>query len=467
LTVPEVRSTAYGNVPAQRTLRLYVTRIKSQSADPHPDPVLILNGGPGGASRGWLTAARMPLLQQAFLAQREVILLDQRGTGFSEPQLFAPEVDRLSTADTLLGALDADVRAQRYVDAALQARDRFVANGANLAAVNTLEIAADVNDLRLALGYDTLNLYGISYGTRPALVMMRDFPGALRSVILDSTVPVQVSQYVEAIPNAQRTFDRLFAAVAVQPAASLAYPNLSETFYTTIDRLNQSPIALPVKHPMTGEDIQLRLTGELFLGFCCLGFYDGEAIQQMPYRINQIAQGDYQHLAAELLAMLAEPTSDLPGWSLGMYYSVNSCDDKVTAQTAAEIEHYAAQYPALRSLPLTEFHLGKHIATIGERWGARPAGATEHAPVVSDIPTLILAGEFDQNTPSYWGKLAGETLSNSVYIEVPGAGHGVIGESDCGPRLISAFLENPLRRPDTGCLDKMSQWQFALPTGDR
>ncbi len=110
-----------------------------------------------------------------------------------------------------------------------------------------------------------------------------------------------------------------------------------------------------------------------------------------------------------------------------MYFSVNCCDDKVTAQTAAEIAAYAELYPALRSLPLTEYHLGPSIAKVGALWGARVPGPAEFAPVVSDIPTLILAGEFDQNTPAYWGKLAGETLSNSHYLEFPGCGHGIIG----------------------------------------
>ncbi len=463
LTVPETRSAASGDFPSDRTLRLYVMICKSLSDNPAPDPVLILNGGPGGNSRGWLTDKAKPLLQQAFLEQRDVILLDQRGTGFSEPQLFAPEVETLSTTDTLLGDYDADTRAQRFVNAVLQARDRFVAAGANLAAINTPEIAADIHDLCAVLGYAKINLYSISYGTRPALVAMRDFPEDIRSVILDSTVPVQVSQYEGAIPNAQYAFDRLFAAVAADPQANAAYPNLQQLFYETTERLTRNPVYLPAQHPETEAEIKLRLTGELLIGFCCMSFYSGAAIKKLPSMIAKVVRGDYAELTAELLQMLNESSSDLPGWSLGMYFSVNCCDDKVTAKTAAEIDRYATLYPAMRSLPLTEFQLGRQIAELGEKWGARPVGPAEYAPVVSNIPTLILAGEFDQNTPAYWGKLAGETLPNRFYLEFPGVGHGIIGEGDCGPTLIKAFLADPAHCPDTRCIEVMRSWQFVLP----
>lgn len=462
LTVPETRSAASGHFPSDRTLRLYVTIVKSLSSAPAPDPVLILNGGPGGNSRFLLSERALPLLKAVFLNQRDVILLDQRGTGFSEPQLFAPEVDRLSNTDTILGAFTAEERAERFVQALLVARTRFIADGANLTAINTPEIAADINDLRLVLGYDQLNLYGISYGTRPALATMRDYPVGIRSVILDSTVPIQVNQYREAIPNANYAFHRLFDAVAADPSANAAYPDLQTVFYATVERLNQQPVRIPIQHPVTGGGVELRLTGELFVGVCCLAFYDGAAVQKLPAAIYQLWRGEYQAITQQLTEMLEESHSDLPGWSIGMYFSVNCCDDKVTAQTAAEIAAYAELYPALRSLPLTEYHLGPSIAKVGALWGARVPGPAEFAPVVSDIPTLILAGEFDQNTPAYWGKLAGETLSNSHYLEFPGCGHGIIGESSYGPTVIKAFLEQPFVVPDVRPLQTPLERRFFI-----
>jgi len=135
-----------------------------------------------------------------------------------------------------------------------------------------------------------------------------------------------------------------------------------------------------------------------------------------------------------------------------MYYCVNCCDDKVTAKTGEEIIKYARKYPGMSSLPLTEFALGKHITDIAAKWGARVAGPAEHEAVNSDIPALILAGEFDQNTPSYWGKLAGGTLANSHYIEFPGAGHGVINNGICALSVMKAFFDSPASSPDDTCV---------------
>ena len=117
---------------------------------------------------------------------------------------------------------------------------------------------------------------------------------------------------------------------------------------------------------------------------------------------------------------------------------------------------------AICSLSLTEFAFGKHIVDIAEKWGARVAGSAEHRAVKSDIPTLILAGEFDQNTPSYWGKLAGETLNNSHYIEFPGAGHGVINNGVCALSVIKAFFDTSTSRPDDRCVELLTGPIFVM-----
>src|SRR5262249_11696499 len=147
----------------------------------------------------------------AVLAHRDFIFFDQRGTGYSQPELTCPERDAL--APTLLaGALSDEQSTQAIVDAFQRCRDRLGVQGVDLAAYNSAASAADVNDLRLALGYSQLNLYGDSYGTRLALTVMRDFPQAVRSVVLDSTYPLEVNLYTALAPNAERAFNALFDA---------------------------------------------------------------------------------------------------------------------------------------------------------------------------------------------------------------------------------------------------------------
>ena len=376
LTVPESRSASSGNFPSNRTLRTYVTIVKGLNENPSSDPIVFLYGGPGGNSGGILEGLGTPEVQDLLLNQSDFIVFDHRGTGFSEPALFTPEVDPL-WSDAFLKDFDADERAGRFVEAMLKARARFVNADINLAAINTPEIAADLNDLRSALGYDKLNLWGISYGTRVALAAMRDYPESIRSVILDSTVPIQVSQYIEAIPNALYVYNLLFDAVAADPKAKAAYPDLKAVFYEVFERLKKKPVLIPAKHPMTNQAIKLRLTGEVFIGIFCIGFYSSEAISKMPNRIYQAYRGNYQQLAEILIRQLYHPATDLPGRSQGMYYCVNCCDDKVTANTGEEIIKYAQKYPEMSSLPLTEFALGKHITDIAEKWGARAAGQAE------------------------------------------------------------------------------------------
>jgi pimeloyl-ACP methyl ester carboxylesterase len=455
LTVPESRSAPSGNFPSTRTLRIYLTIVKSLNENPPLDPIVFLYGGPGGNSGVILQAFGDPQVRKLLLSRNDFIVFDHRGTGFSEPALFAPEVNPL-WADAFLKDFDADERAERFVAAMLKAQARFVDAGINLAAVNTAEIASDLNDLRLALGYEKINLWGISYGTRFALAALRDHPDGIRSVILDSTVPVQVSQYVEAIPNAKHAFNLLFDAVAADPKAKAAYPNLKAVFYEVFEHLSKKPVVIPAKHPLTCQAINLRLTGEVFIGIFCIGFYSGEAISKMPNRIYQAYRGNYQQLGETLIRQLDHPPSDLPGRSQGMYYCINCCDDKVTAKTGDKILKYAQKHPEMSSLPLTEFALGKHIVDVAEKWGARMAGPAEHRAVKSDIPTLILAGEFDQNTPSYWGKLAAETLDNSHYIEFPGEGHGVINNGGCALSVIKEFISNPYSRPDDTCVRELT-----------
>lgn len=441
LTVPESRSPASGNYPNNRTLQLYVTRVKSLNPHPAPDPVVFLYGGPGGNSGGILRCLGDPSFQKMFLSRGDLIVFDHRGSGYSTPALSAPALQSLSRG-FFLEDLDLDERSQRYVQVALRERDRFVAGGINLAAINTPEIAADLEDLRLTFGLEQVNLCSVSYGTRPALAAMRDFPEGIRSVILNSTVPIQVNQYEEAIPNAQKSFDKLFDAVAADPQANTAHPNLRSVFYEVFERLSKNPLIIPAKHPNTDEPICLYLKADIFLGLLCHAFYSTQAIKRMPERIYAAYRGEMDILVEELLTMLDETPPPGPAWSAGMYFSVNCCDDKVCARTAEVINQWSREYPEMRSLPFTEFHLGAHIADLSAAWGARQAGPAEYKPVTSDIPTLILSGELDQNTPAAWGRLAGDTLANHHYVEFPGAGHGCMFDADAAP-IIKAFWENP------------------------
>jgi pimeloyl-ACP methyl ester carboxylesterase len=457
LTVPEARSAASGWRGDEHVVRLYVTIIRSNNPHPKPDPVVLLSGGPGGSSRGMLESEERSELRNAILAERDLIAFDQRGTGASDPVLDCPDAGAAQIASVLSNE-DSHARRRRFVTAALACRERLVSSGVNLKAFNTIESAADIDDLRRVLGYEQVNLYGISYGTRLALVAIRDRPAGLRSVVLDSTVPVQVSQYAEGIANTAYSFDLLFERVAADPAAAAAFPRLREMFHETVARLNADPDWVTFPHPIDGTNVRLPVSGNLLTGVLCTLFYSTEAIPSLPRVIWDAHHRNYARVIEVVSEILAGSENRS---ALGMYYCVNCCDDKVSDLLAEPIARQSATHPGMAAIPLMEFHLGEYIIPLCAAWGAREPGPTELEPVASDIPTLILAGEYDQNTPASWGRLAGETLSRSHYVEFPGTGHGVVARGECAAQVIADFFHDPLRRPDTHCVDAIPPPNFA------
>src|SRR5919199_4363118 len=239
VVVPEDRS-----VPQGRTIRLAVAIFPSPHPHPAPDPFVFLQGGPGGA----LISDLAPLITKKkrttdWPANRDVVLLDQRGTGLSQPSLACKETTALDYR-TLNQHLNRQRQADLQVQAALQCRARLVASGINLNAYTTLADAADVADLRVALGYRALNLYSVSYGTRLALTVMRTHPRGIRSVILDSVDPPGVNAITSPLASTTRAFAVLFNSCAADAACAAAFPDLEQTFYRVVQRLNATPVTI-------------------------------------------------------------------------------------------------------------------------------------------------------------------------------------------------------------------------------
>src|SRR5207237_7170740 len=212
-----------------RTIRLAVAICKSPRPHPAPDPFVFLQGGPGGAIIDDLGSqiTRQKRITD-YPADRDLILIDQRGTGLSQPSLACKETTTLDYR-TLGQQLSPQRQADLWVQAAQQCRARLVASGINLNAYTSLADAADVAALRGALGYPALNLYGVSYGTRLALTVMRTHPQGLRSVILDSVDPPDVNAVTGPLASSARAFAVLFQGCAADPACNAAFPHLQQT----------------------------------------------------------------------------------------------------------------------------------------------------------------------------------------------------------------------------------------------
>jgi pimeloyl-ACP methyl ester carboxylesterase len=287
------------------------------------------------------------------------------------------------------------------------------------------------------LGFDQWNLYGISYGTRLALTAMRDYPKGIRSVILDSTYPPQVSAYVEMIPKAAAAFDTIFAACAGDVDCNAAYPDLKTTFYGLLERLDAKPMAVSMLHPFTGQSVTLQITGGDLAGVLYTAIYDPTAITFVPFMIDQVNKGNRDII----VPMAREAVLILQGITWGMFYSVD-CYDQGPFNPPEAIAAAANDYPRHRDLLVN-----RSFSAICDIWGAGQGGPVEHQPVRSDIPTLVLAGEYDPTTPSVWGKETAGYLSHGYYYRFTGFSHGVTTASPCAMNMAVAFVDNPTAAP--------------------
>jgi pimeloyl-ACP methyl ester carboxylesterase len=424
LTVPENRHDANdGNVV------LTVVVVHANTSSPAPDPVVYLDGGPGGSALGLLGY----WIDSPIRNQRDIVVVGQRGTKYSAPTLDCPESRRLvfpqmSEPSDSQSVIDAQLGATR------QCRDRLDGEGIPLSVYNTDENAADIADLRVAMGYESWNLLGISYGTRLALEVMRDYPEGIRSVVLDSTYPTGIDASAELIPNAQRAIDALFDACEASSCAQ-RYPDLRNRFYALLDRLEAEPQQSTVSGGAAAStDVTILWDADRVVRFLFSALYDAAAIAELPYFIQAFENNDFAEISeyfADVNIEAAQSFSD------GMFRSVQ-CRERLGLTDQAAIDARAVD---VNPHVARAMGMGPELADC-EAWNVQPAPAGANDPVTSDIPTLVLAGVFDPITPPSWGELAASTLPNATYVLVPGIGHGATPEP-CPNQLIVAFLAAP------------------------
>jgi pimeloyl-ACP methyl ester carboxylesterase len=294
LVVPQDRAQAAGP-----TIRLAVAVFRSPSASPAPAPLIFLQGGPGGAIvqdlGSSITSANAPNL----VGNQDLILVDQRGNGLSHPflgcnPLYELIVNRLNQATSQSQA------EASYVRTAQMCYNTFQRSNINLNTFNTIANADDIADLGPALGYRQVNVYGVSYGTRVALTMMRLFPANIRSVILDAVLPTQTNMLTQVPVSMGRIFRVLFTGCAASKACNAAYPNLERRFYDLVNRLNAKPASIEAKDPQTGKPTQVLLTGDRLVNIVFQMMYVTSNIPHVPQLISETAQAHYSDSRAGL-----------------------------------------------------------------------------------------------------------------------------------------------------------------------
>jgi pimeloyl-ACP methyl ester carboxylesterase len=435
-----------------RIIRLAVAVFHPPGGATQSDPVIYLSGGPGASILKTIRIQYELLSEPVFATGRSLIIFDQRGIGLSRPALDCPEFNDLSL-ELLDRQIDGDpISDQEVSDLVLESlkecREALVQT-ADLTAYNSVSNAADVHDLRQALGYQRVNLWGGSYGTRLALEIMRRYPEDLRSVVLDAVYPPDVDLYVEAPANYQRSLSKLFESCAANPVCNDAQPDLKTVFFNTIASLNAEPVQREITNPFTGESHEALINGDTLLALTFQLLYDSKVRYFIPQIIYDVNQGDFNYLEKAYSSLIGMSSIS----SRGMMLSVQ-CREEMPFSSWDGFQAEIERYPHLAGMYQGTI-LGDLIYRACEEWSVGQAGLSANQPVESTVPTLILSGEFDPITPPAWGFHAAETLENAFAYEFPGIGHGASVADKCPLNMMIAFLLNPDRAPDESCILEM------------
>lgn len=575
--------------------QIYITYVvlKSTSPTPKQDPILYLEGGPGGSALISIDAYASQIFDE-MREDRDIVLFDQRGTQFSSPlKCSVLTVDDLFSLGSgsgsggsdpdLTGSYDED---QLMTDARLaigadtrRCVHELTASGVDLRQYNSVASANDAVALMNALHYPIYNLFGISYGTRLALVMMRDHPNAgFRSVVLDSSFPPEIPGFERFVTEAHEVVMQLFADCKLDPVCNDAYPNLKERFKVLLHNAEAAPIEGANGTRVTALDLVEVVTSissytesaayiplmisELEQGVTttytaivsgevtnpmatdsgddsvdsgadaaaesappALAALPGSAqpspealaeaqvfLQTVQQRASQLSPDDSdtvltlmtwldkvprtreslvefvsksfaapeQSGSRDVLLTLIDAMSDegvaevfslMEGSAdlIDMYtFGLNQAQfNSVECNEEAPFENFSNVIKNAQALEIPELAYGtisfmaQQFATC-ELWPSGRAREIESRAVVSDIPTLIMAGNYDFQTPVSWNRSAFVNLSNSYYVQFPSSGHGVIAQSQCAKDVARAFIDTPFLQPDSGCTaDLWPIWAMA------
>ncbi len=432
--------------PTGPTIKLPVAVFKSANPHPAPDPIIYLQGGPGGAVEDFITGFLDDNLS-TYTANRDLIIFDQRGVGFAQPTLACPEVTAADLADAVVQTNPND-KTSHDIAAIFTCRDRLMQQGIDLTAYTSAESAADVNDIRAVLGYAKLDLLGISYGTRLGLTIMRDFPDAVRSAVLDSTVPLQAPLIEDNGPNFARSFNLFFASCVADRSCGTKYPTLQADYRTVVTQLTTHPLTVSATDMKTNKTYPVVVDGNSFTFLLSEMLYDATATRFIPPLIQQVSKGETSVLSIIVNAL--GPAG--PDINVGAYFSIMCAEElpfnnRDRATAAAD-----GLSPDLREIFLADIR--EHFEVCAG-WPTPPVNTVETQPVTSDVPALVLSSDNDPATPPDYGQQTAQTLSKGFLITFPGIGHSILGNGgSCGEQTIFSFIDDPTTKPATECIGK-------------
>lgn len=433
LQVPENRAAPQGRKIA---LKLAVLRSAAQVAD--RDMLVFLAGGPGQAATDY--AGQISAMLEPLRTHRNILLLDQRGTGGSNA------LDCKS--DDKAAANDASGFDPARLRAAAAACLQQVQAHADPRYYTTTDAVQDLEDVRRALGAPPLDLVGVSYGTRVAQQYLGRYPDAVRSVVLDSTVPNSVVLGEDFARNLDDALQAQFARCVAEAACKQRFGNPYQTLLQLRDALRANPHPVSFRDPATWKTVQRMLDEDTLVGVVRMFAYSPITAALLPLSIDAAAHGDVGPLLGQA-KLISVDMADLAG--SGMAYSV------VCSEDADLLAARPQDADTLLGTHMIDAY--KAICAVWPR-GARPADF--HQPLQSAKPVLLLAGQYDPVTPPRYAEEVAQHLANARVLLFKGQGHGVLAIG-CGPKLVQRFVEKlDPKTLDASCLDRLQPTPFFI-----
>lgn len=444
--------------PAGRSIEVHYAVVPALARNRLPDAIFILAGGPGQAARD-LAATLTPLFAK-LNQRRDLVFIDQRGTGASHPFACADLDPVLESATTSQLEGNETERIQRALKSCLQ-------NTQSDPRQYTTSIAVgDFDAVRAVLGYPQVNLWGASYGTRVALEYLRQYPERIRTAVLDGVSPADMRLPLAYAQDADAALSRLIADCRADVQCANHYPNLAKHVDGLFARLKNGPLTLSLNDARTGQPRTLQLSRVRLASWLRNPLYLPLFSSLLPHAVSRAAANDFAALAA--LASLFE--GNLSGKiDVGMHLSVVCSEDLHGLRATANVALQDALRADVAALDKSRFGRGfyEQYRMACANWPAGTPPAGFFVPVSAKNPVLMLSGALDPATPPHHAERVARGLRDSLHLIAPRLGHGVSGQG-CAPDLIERFIrQGHAEGIDGACLAVVPRPEFFIaPDGD-
>lgn len=432
---------AESDAPGSRRISLSLARIPAVSSRPKPDPLVLLAGGPGMGAQLMYTQTAGAFARAR--RDRDILLLDQRGTGGSTPLNCASELD-----DPFAGG-GADLDLAQFVKLVTECRDALGA-GHDLRAYTTSRAVRDLEAVRALLGYETVNLYAVSYGTRVAQHYARRHPQRVRSMVLDGVTAPQTVLGPRIGLDAQAALDGTWRRCAADPTCRRAFGDVRASATRLQAQLQRQAVEVQVAHPRTGALESIAIGPMQLATVLRFASYEASMAAMLPLVVHRGAAGDLRPLATLYFLTTSTLTSAI---ATGMHNSV-VCSEDLPRLDAAGLDRKALDATYMGAGMLDA------LRAVCAQWPRGEVDKDFHAPLVGKVPTLLLSGTLDPVTPPGDAERVARSLGNARHLRFEGAGHGQLG-APCMDRVLAEFYAaaDP-HTLDTACLQRRQQPPF-------